>query len=236
MFYLTTHSTHFTNGYMASDIIMVKEHSDSEKGNALSPHGLLFPSIKIHSILGILVFWSCTPVLTTTKSTCYRLSCYFTIEVNTNKSSSVTFIDPSISPFIHSSIHPLKLHIFPTHLSCKEKTPKCVPRFLRYTNKNALTHFQPFSSHKSPPHHTALDPLSGRYRSYHTLGMRKHLDSRGRFVMGNFILFGDYDENKCSRGYCLKSRVSRLRLERNDNRGTMISCQEIAIIIIHPDS
>ena len=33
MFYLTTHSTHFIYGYMASDIIMVKDHSDSERGN-----------------------------------------------------------------------------------------------------------------------------------------------------------------------------------------------------------
>ena len=30
MFYLTTHSIHFIYGYMASD--MVKDHSDSEKG------------------------------------------------------------------------------------------------------------------------------------------------------------------------------------------------------------
>ena len=37
MFYLTTHSTHFINGYMAS-YIMVKDHSDSEKGNPLPPH------------------------------------------------------------------------------------------------------------------------------------------------------------------------------------------------------
>ena len=29
MFYLTTHSTHFIYGYMASHIIMVKYHSDS---------------------------------------------------------------------------------------------------------------------------------------------------------------------------------------------------------------
>ena len=36
MFYLTTHSTHFIYGYM------VKEHSDSETGNPLPPHGLLF--------------------------------------------------------------------------------------------------------------------------------------------------------------------------------------------------
>ena len=43
MFYLTTHSTHFIYGYMASDIIMVKDHSDSERGNLLPPHGLLFP-------------------------------------------------------------------------------------------------------------------------------------------------------------------------------------------------
>ena len=42
MFYLTTHSTHFIyTFYMASD--MVKDHSDSEKGNPLLPHRLLFP-------------------------------------------------------------------------------------------------------------------------------------------------------------------------------------------------
>ena len=69
MFYLTTHSTHFVYGYMASDLWlnvrnvflkfndalntfylrlygvrhMVKDHSDSEKGNPLPPHRLLFP-------------------------------------------------------------------------------------------------------------------------------------------------------------------------------------------------
>ena len=40
MFYLTTHSTHFIYGYMASDH-MVKDHSDSEKGNPLPPPRLL---------------------------------------------------------------------------------------------------------------------------------------------------------------------------------------------------
>ena len=39
MFYLTTHSTHFIYGYMASD--MVKHHSDSERGNLLPAHRLL---------------------------------------------------------------------------------------------------------------------------------------------------------------------------------------------------
>ena len=45
MFYLTMHSTHFIYGYMASDIChdMVKDQSDSERGNPLPPHGLLFP-------------------------------------------------------------------------------------------------------------------------------------------------------------------------------------------------
>ena len=38
MLYLTTHSTHFIYGYMAS----VKDHSDSEKGNPLPTHRLLF--------------------------------------------------------------------------------------------------------------------------------------------------------------------------------------------------
>ena len=41
MFYLMMHSTHFIYGYMASD--MVKYYTDSEKGNPLLPHGLLFP-------------------------------------------------------------------------------------------------------------------------------------------------------------------------------------------------
>ena len=36
MFYLTTHSTHFIYSYM------VKDHSDSERGNPLPPHRLLF--------------------------------------------------------------------------------------------------------------------------------------------------------------------------------------------------
>ena len=39
MFYLMTHSIHFIYGYVASD--MVKDHSDSEKGNPLPPHRLL---------------------------------------------------------------------------------------------------------------------------------------------------------------------------------------------------
>ena len=39
MFYLMMHSTHFIYGYMVSD--MVKDHSDSERGNPLPPHGLL---------------------------------------------------------------------------------------------------------------------------------------------------------------------------------------------------
>ena len=42
MFYLTTHSTHFI--LRLYDIgHMVKDHSDSERGNPLPPHGLLFP-------------------------------------------------------------------------------------------------------------------------------------------------------------------------------------------------
>ena len=42
MFYLMMHSTHFIYGYMVSDIHMVKDHSDSERGNPLPPHRLLF--------------------------------------------------------------------------------------------------------------------------------------------------------------------------------------------------
>ena len=63
IFYLTTHSTHFIYGYMGkgkgnvifNDALntfylrlygfghMVEDHSDSERGNPLPPHGLLFP-------------------------------------------------------------------------------------------------------------------------------------------------------------------------------------------------
>ena len=42
MFYLTTHSTHFIYGYYGVGH-MVKDHSDSERGNLLPPHRLLFP-------------------------------------------------------------------------------------------------------------------------------------------------------------------------------------------------
>ena len=44
IFYLTMHSTHFIYGYMASD--MVKDHSDSERGNPLPPFGVLFQNRK----------------------------------------------------------------------------------------------------------------------------------------------------------------------------------------------
>ena len=43
MLYLMTHTIHFIYDYMASDIIMVKDHSDSERENPLPPHGPLFP-------------------------------------------------------------------------------------------------------------------------------------------------------------------------------------------------
>ena len=42
MFYLTTHSTYFIYGCMTLDIIMVKDHSDSERGNPLPPLGYSF--------------------------------------------------------------------------------------------------------------------------------------------------------------------------------------------------
>ena len=41
MFYLTTHSIHF-NLRLYGVGHMVKDHSDSERGNPLPPHGLLF--------------------------------------------------------------------------------------------------------------------------------------------------------------------------------------------------
>ena len=52
-FYLTTHSTHFIYNYMASDI-MVNDHSDSERGNPLPSHGLLFPTSSKDSFLCII--------------------------------------------------------------------------------------------------------------------------------------------------------------------------------------
>ena len=59
VFYLTTHSTHFIYAYMEGSVLFndalntfylrlygvghVKDHSDSERGNPLPLHGLLFP-------------------------------------------------------------------------------------------------------------------------------------------------------------------------------------------------
>ena len=42
MFYFTTHSTHFIL-LLYGIRHMVKNHADSERGNPLLPHGLLFP-------------------------------------------------------------------------------------------------------------------------------------------------------------------------------------------------
>ena len=42
MFYLMMHSTHFIL-CLYGIVHMVKDHSDSERGNPLLPHGLLFP-------------------------------------------------------------------------------------------------------------------------------------------------------------------------------------------------
>ena len=41
MFYLTMHLTHFTELYGVRHT--VKDHSDSQRGNPLPPHGLFFP-------------------------------------------------------------------------------------------------------------------------------------------------------------------------------------------------
>ena len=41
MFYLTTYSTHFIYDYGFRH--MIKDHSDSDRGNQLLPHWLLFP-------------------------------------------------------------------------------------------------------------------------------------------------------------------------------------------------
>ena len=49
MLYLRTHSTHFIYGYMALGH-MVKDYSDSERGNPLPPlHGLLFPRVLLYA-------------------------------------------------------------------------------------------------------------------------------------------------------------------------------------------
>ena len=57
MFYLTTHSTHFyLRLYGVSH--MVKDHSDSEKGNPLPPHRLLFPINSKDSFICIILHTS----------------------------------------------------------------------------------------------------------------------------------------------------------------------------------
>ena len=54
--YLTTHSTHFVYGYMATDIIMVKDILDNESANPLPPHGLLFPFSRKGSFICIIPY------------------------------------------------------------------------------------------------------------------------------------------------------------------------------------
>ena len=54
MVYLTTHSTHFIYGYIGVRHI-IKKHSDSERGNPLPPHGLLFPNSSKGSFICIIL-------------------------------------------------------------------------------------------------------------------------------------------------------------------------------------
>ena len=53
MFYLTTHSTHFILRFYGVGH-MVKDHSDSERGNPLPPHGLLLPISRKGSFICII--------------------------------------------------------------------------------------------------------------------------------------------------------------------------------------
>ena len=53
MFYLTTHSTHFILRLYGVGH-MVKDHSDSERGNPLLPHMLLFPISSKRSFICII--------------------------------------------------------------------------------------------------------------------------------------------------------------------------------------
>ena len=62
MFYLTTHSTHFIYGYMASD------HSDSDKGNPLPPHRLLFPISSKGSIICTILCYTSRGALAGTRN------------------------------------------------------------------------------------------------------------------------------------------------------------------------
>ena len=50
MFYLTTHSTHFIL-WLYGVRHMAKDHSDSERGHPVSPHGLLFSIISKGSFI-----------------------------------------------------------------------------------------------------------------------------------------------------------------------------------------
>ena len=47
MFYLTSHSTQFIYGYMASGIIMVKDHSAREETTELQPDYLRGKSVRL---------------------------------------------------------------------------------------------------------------------------------------------------------------------------------------------
>ena len=61
MFYLTTHSTHFIYGYDIGH--MVKDHSDSERGNPMPPHRLgsficIIPDRIIHTTAFVNQSWN----------------------------------------------------------------------------------------------------------------------------------------------------------------------------------
>ena len=63
IFYLTTHSTHFIYGVS----YMVKDHSDSERGNPLPPQRLLFPfwpHVWFQAVAGVRTYGTDSPAIT----------------------------------------------------------------------------------------------------------------------------------------------------------------------------
>ena len=108
MFYLTSHSTHFIYGYMVVRN-MVKDHSDSEKGNLLPPlHRLFFPISSKSSFItpfhrqdstyNSICFYTCRGALAGTRNS--SMGPPKRIDLTTHRTMSHTH-----TPHIHTHTH-----------------------------------------------------------------------------------------------------------------------------------
>ena len=126
MFYLMMHSTHFIYGYMASGIIMVKDHSDSERGNPLRNSWWWRIDLTTHCTMSKRSYHGATSRSIANKLVFERLTLGYSRTDQTDKILvdhyfTITNITPFLCPFSYFTFQPV------LHDWCNKGHGMCYP-------------------------------------------------------------------------------------------------------------